>query len=177
MCTLLSGLNRMANRHDNNVMHAKPDLREFLKWLIARSGSVITDVITLCFMNLKILLFCLLAYVGASAFLLLLHFAFSRNGMGNEFMIFGFPLIPLFLAGLKSTKDELSRADVIAIAIGCFVISAISMPIHYLAPERLLNPYSGPIGTILQLPILCIMYVFYTYIVKPRRTQGGDRDA
>jgi len=32
---------------DNNVMHAKPDLRVFLKWMITRSGSVITDVITL----------------------------------------------------------------------------------------------------------------------------------
>jgi hypothetical protein len=32
---------------DNNVMHAKPDLRVFLKWMINRSGSVITDVITL----------------------------------------------------------------------------------------------------------------------------------
>ena len=30
---------------DNNVMHTKPDLRVFLKWMIARSGSVITDVI------------------------------------------------------------------------------------------------------------------------------------
>ena len=29
---------------DNNVMHAKPDLRVFLKWMIAGSGSVITDV-------------------------------------------------------------------------------------------------------------------------------------
>ena len=28
-------------------MHAKPDLRVFLKWMIYRSGSVITDVITL----------------------------------------------------------------------------------------------------------------------------------
>ena len=27
-------------------MHAKPDLRVFLKWMIAGSGSVITDVIT-----------------------------------------------------------------------------------------------------------------------------------
>ena len=27
-------------------MHAKPGLRVFLKWMIARSGSVITDVIT-----------------------------------------------------------------------------------------------------------------------------------
>ena len=32
---------------DNNVMHAKPDLRVFLKWVIAGSGSVITDVIPL----------------------------------------------------------------------------------------------------------------------------------
>ena len=28
-------------------MHAKPDLRVFLKWMITRSGSVITDVIRL----------------------------------------------------------------------------------------------------------------------------------
>ena len=32
---------------DNNVMHAKPDLRVFLKWMITRSGSVITAVIRL----------------------------------------------------------------------------------------------------------------------------------
>ena len=30
---------------DNNVMHAKPDLRVFLKWKITGSGSVITAVI------------------------------------------------------------------------------------------------------------------------------------
>ena len=30
-----------------NVMHAKPDLRVVLKWMIACSGSVITDVIRL----------------------------------------------------------------------------------------------------------------------------------
>ena len=29
------------------VLHAKPDLRVFLKWMITRSGSVITDVISL----------------------------------------------------------------------------------------------------------------------------------
>ena len=32
---------------DNNVMHAKPDLRVILKWMITGSGSVITDVIRL----------------------------------------------------------------------------------------------------------------------------------
>ena len=32
-------------------MHAKPDLRVFLKWMIAGSGSVITDVMSLVFMN------------------------------------------------------------------------------------------------------------------------------
>ena len=30
---------------DNNVMHTKPNLRVFLKWMIADSGSVITAVI------------------------------------------------------------------------------------------------------------------------------------
>ena len=34
-------------------MHAKPDLRVFLKWMIARSGSVITDVITLNLISLS----------------------------------------------------------------------------------------------------------------------------
>ena len=33
---------KMKTRH-NNVMHAKPDLRVLLKWMIAGSGSVITD--------------------------------------------------------------------------------------------------------------------------------------
>ena len=28
-------------------MHTKPDLRVYLKWMITRSGSVITDVIPL----------------------------------------------------------------------------------------------------------------------------------
>ena len=32
---------------NNNVIHAKPDLRVLLKWMINRSGSVITDVIPL----------------------------------------------------------------------------------------------------------------------------------
>jgi hypothetical protein len=32
---------------NNNVMHAKPDLRVFSKWMIAGSGSVITAVIRL----------------------------------------------------------------------------------------------------------------------------------
>ena len=34
---------RSKKARDNNVMHAKPDLRVFLKWMIAGSGSVITD--------------------------------------------------------------------------------------------------------------------------------------
>ena len=37
----------MAKTRDNNVMHAKPDLRVFLKWMIAGSGSVITGVMCL----------------------------------------------------------------------------------------------------------------------------------
>ena len=32
---------------DNNAMHAKPDLRVVLEWMIAGSGSVIADVIWL----------------------------------------------------------------------------------------------------------------------------------
>ena len=36
-------------------MHAKPDLRVFLKWMIAGSGSAITDVIPLNHMALKLL--------------------------------------------------------------------------------------------------------------------------
>ena len=32
---------------DNNSMHAKPDLRVVMKWMIYRSGSVIADVIPL----------------------------------------------------------------------------------------------------------------------------------
>ena len=32
---------------DNNAMHAKPDLRVFLEWMIAGSGSLIGAVILL----------------------------------------------------------------------------------------------------------------------------------
>ena len=42
---------------DNNVMRAKPDLRGFLKWMITRSCSVITAVITLGHSCLKQTLF------------------------------------------------------------------------------------------------------------------------
>ena len=38
---------RSKKARDNNVMHANPDLRVFLKWMIYRSGSVITDVMPL----------------------------------------------------------------------------------------------------------------------------------
>ena len=31
----------------NNAMHTEPDLRVFLKWMIADSGTVITDVMPL----------------------------------------------------------------------------------------------------------------------------------
>ena len=37
----------MEHTADNNVMHAKPGLRVFLKWKIYRPGSVITAVIRL----------------------------------------------------------------------------------------------------------------------------------
>ena len=59
---------------DNNVMHAKPDLRVFLKWMIASSGSVITDVIQTEFMPrsqklIAAIVFALLAHiVGACVF-------------------------------------------------------------------------------------------------------------
>jgi len=49
-------LDSIAKTADNNVMHAKPDLRVFLKWMIARSGSVITDVMPLahCDQNVEL---------------------------------------------------------------------------------------------------------------------------
>ena len=57
---------------DNNVMHAKPVLRVFLKWMIAGSGSVITDVIPLNVMaflpNKRILLAVCFVLVAAFAF-------------------------------------------------------------------------------------------------------------
>ena len=44
-CIVRNYWTKPCDRHDNNVMHAKPDLRVCLKWMIAHSGSVITDVI------------------------------------------------------------------------------------------------------------------------------------
>ena len=46
-------------------MHAKPDLRVFLKWMINRSGSVITDVITLMKQFSLTSVLCLIASVAA----------------------------------------------------------------------------------------------------------------
>ena len=37
-----------------NAMHAKPDLRVVLKWMIARSGSVIATVIWLNLTNSQV---------------------------------------------------------------------------------------------------------------------------
>ena len=45
LATRFANLRDGEETRDNNVMHAKPDLRVFLKWKIAGSGSVITDVI------------------------------------------------------------------------------------------------------------------------------------
>ena len=45
-----------AQTRDNNVMHAKPDLRVVLKWMIYRSGSVITAVIQLGFVTSNVIL-------------------------------------------------------------------------------------------------------------------------
>ena len=42
------------------VLHAKPDLRVFLKWMIAGSGSVITDVMSLNMNNSIATLLCIL---------------------------------------------------------------------------------------------------------------------
>ena len=60
-------------------MHAKPDLRVFLKWMIAGSGSVITDVIPLkvdvthgCPMRFRLpALFLLITFVAIACSLLL----------------------------------------------------------------------------------------------------------
>ena len=64
----------MCIRDSNNAMHAKPDLCVFLKWMIAGSGSVITDVIPLTqslnpgfSANLKVLLASLLQALSARA--------------------------------------------------------------------------------------------------------------
>jgi len=128
-------------------------------------------------MNLKTVTFGLLFYLGFAAFMVALHYTFSRNGLGNEFMLFGFPLVPLFLAGLKTTEDEISPTDVAAITLGCLLLSTISIPIHHMVPERFLNPYSGPVGVLLLLPMLCVMYFVYTYIIKPRQNAKDGRGA
>ena len=124
-------------------------------------------------MNPKTVTFGLLFYLGFAAFMLAIHYTFSRDGLGNEFMIFGFPLVPLFLAGLRCTDDELSRSDVVAITIGCLLISLVSIPIHHTVPERLLNPYSGPVGVLLLLPMLWVMFFVYTCLLY---TSPSPRD-
>ena len=128
-------------------------------------------------MNVKNILGCIVVYAAVAAFITTLHLLFSRNGLGNEFMLFGFPLFPLFLAVLASRPCELSRSELIVIVFGCFVFSAISIPIHYLAPERLANPYCGPVGVLLTLPMLGILYLVYNRYIKPRQALKNEQDA
>ena len=128
-------------------------------------------------MNLKNILGCIGAYVAIAAFLTTLHLLISRNGMGNEFMLFGFPLFPIFFAALTSTPGEVSRSEFAVIVFGCFLISAISIPIHYLAPERLANPYCGPFGVLLTLPMFGVFYPVYNRLVKLRQAPKNKKDA
>ena len=128
-------------------------------------------------MNVKTILGCIVVYAAVAAFITTLHLLLSRNGMGNEFMLFGFPLYPLFLAALASTSNDLSRSVLAVIVFGCFVVSTISIPIHYLAPERLANPYCGPVGVLLTLPMLSILYLVYNRFIKPRQALKNKQDA
>ena len=59
-------MNPLAKTQHNNVMHTKPDLRVFLKWVIAGSGSVITDVLRLIDMRYSLLFFLPLAICGCA---------------------------------------------------------------------------------------------------------------
>ena len=124
-------------------------------------------------MNVKKILGCIVVYIAVAAFLIALHLLLSRNGMGNEFMLFGFPLLTIFFTALTSMPGELSRSEFAVIVSGCFVVSTISIPIHYLAPERLANPYCGPIGVLLTSPMLGIIYLMYNWLEK---TQAGPEE-
>ena len=128
-------------------------------------------------MNVKNILGCIVVYIAVAAFMVTLHLLISRNGMGNEFMLFGFPLFPIFFTALTSTPSELSRSEFMVIVFGCFVVSAISIPIHYLAPERMANPYCGPVGVLLTLPMLGIAYLAYNQFVKLKQARKNKQDA
>ena len=127
-------------------------------------------------MNTKIVSSNLLGYLLGATFMLALQFAFSRDGLGNELMLFGFPLLSLFFTGLKYNYKRASRTDVIAIIVGCLAISLVSIPIHWMAPRVLLNPYSGPIAVLLMLPMLCVVhFIFKRFAGTSEDT--ADRDA
>ena len=71
-------------------MHAKPDLRVFLKWMISGSGSVITDVIQLSTGNMKRIRFSLKT-AATLVFVLALAFAFPvrryLNSIGQSKLV------------------------------------------------------------------------------------------
>ena len=127
-------------------------------------------------MNIKLVASGMLIYVVATAFMLALHFAISRDGLGNELMLFGFPLLTLFLTGLKSKLQKPTRIDAIAIVAGCLSVSAISLPLHWMFPYILINPYSGPVGVLVTLPTLCVVYLFFGRLLK-EPPNPADRDA
>ena len=128
-------------------------------------------------MNLKNILYCVIAYACVATFFAGMHLAISRNGMGNEFMIFGLPLIGIVMSLLASAPNEFSRTDIVGIIAGCLIVSFASFPIHQLAPSRLLNPYSGPTGVLLVVPILAAYILVFNRFIKPRLTSSNDKDA
>ena len=101
-------------------MHAKPDLRVVLKWMIAGSGSVIADVIPLTSLRLRmntlrwlviaILLFISLMFAGSAIW------SFGENGW-ILWIVLVF-LSPIFLSAL-APKFE--------ILIGCFANLSIEL--------------------------------------------------
>ena len=122
-------------------MHTKPDLRVFLKWMIARSGSVITDVIP-PYRNRSMIdntytefVFCALRIAPVVVVVALIAFACRRR----LFFAFGFAgcFAGLFFDRGGSTGGHLdhaaTRADsflvlgVIGATIGLSIAYAITM--------------------------------------------------
>ena len=74
------------------------------------------------------------------------------NGIGNDLIIFGLPLIGIVSSLVLSLPGELSRVEITIIMLACLLISTVSIPIHHAVPDRLINPYCGPTGVLIVSP-------------------------
>ena len=104
--------------------------------------------------------------------MLSLHLAIFQS-LGSEALLFGLSLVLLsWLTESTNALHKLTRPNAITILTGCLLIS---IPLHNAIPDRFRNPFCGPIGILMQLPVLSMLSIAY-YRKAPTPPGPIDQD-